>query len=157
MSEKIDSNNKSAEPEVKKTYTEEEFEAKLKRELDTKIELIKHELRIQNEAKLAVKQNEINEKINALNKEVYGAKAFKYFSDLNGDTKKFEDFIKANDIDITKSEIELKKTMEHVMEKKPFYRDNKRPITYIDSSDIKDGEREEDFLQDALRAYNETE
>ena len=146
-----ESDKKETSSVVEKKYTEEEFNERLRKELDAKMDLIEHELKKRSEAKLIVREKELEDKINALNKEVYGAKALRYFADLNGDLQKFDDFVKANDIDITKPEKELKKEMESIMEKKTFYRDLEKPNVFYGPDGQKDAE--EDFLEDAIKAY----
>ena len=148
--------------EKEKLYTEKEMKEQIQKAIDSKISLIRNELKAEAdkevETKLAIKRTELEDKIKALNQEVYGSKAKDLFVELNGDIIKYEDFIKANDIDITKPKEELRKQMSEIMEKKYFYRRTNANITYTKPIEI-EGEKsresnEQDILEKAISNYN---
>ena len=148
--------------EKEKLYTEKEMKEQIKKAIDSKISLIRNELKAEAdrevETKLAIKRTELEEKIKNLNQEVYGSKAKDLFLELNGNLATYNDFLKANDIDITKPKEELRKQMAEIMEKKHFYRKTNVMTTYtkpVETEEEKSREsNEKDILEKAISDYN---
>ena len=148
VSEKKTSTENIEEVKVK-TFTEDE----VNKLVNEKVDYIRQELIKRNEAEAFVRQKEFNEKLNKLNQEVYGEKAKKIFASLNGDLKKWEDFAKVSEVDITKDPEELKQEMIDVLDKKNYFRITGVPIAPIDEKIQKALKPKPSPVEEALKEF----